>query len=121
MGGRKRKVAHLLFETHLFLQSFGGGPFNGQLGFVRLLGVHFGQAKVADFGHAVVRNQNVSSRQVSVDQLLGLQVLHPLAHVTEHRHADRGPQCSFYVLLLNVLHTAITTRLTERSGAAERS
>lgn len=75
-------------QTHLFLQRFGRRPFDGQLGVVINLRIHLGQAKVADLGHVVARNQHVTSCQVSVNQLFGLQVLHPLAHVAANPNVE---------------------------------
>lgn len=68
-------------QTNLFFQSFGRRPFDGQLGVIINLWIHLGQAKVADLGHVIARNQHITSCQVSMNQLFGLQVLHPLAHV----------------------------------------
>lgn len=73
----------LLTPTHLFPESFGGRPLDGQLGAVRHLPVRLGQAEVADLCHGVIRDQHITSGQISVNQLLGLQVLHPLTHITK--------------------------------------
>lgn len=80
--------------THIVLQGLRSRPLHGQQRGVRAAGVDAGQAKIAHFGHVVLRDEDVAGSQVPVHQLLGLQVVHALGHVPAvvgQRH--RVPPC----------------------------
>lgn len=69
----------------LLSEGFWGRPLDGQLGCVLDGGRFLGETEVADFGNVVFRNQHVSGRQVSVDKVVGLQVLHGLTDISGRR------------------------------------
>lgn len=87
-----RESVTVALQTDLFLQSFGRRPFDGQLGIIGNLRIHFGQAEVADLRHIFARHEHVTSCQVSVNQLFGLQILHPLTHITASTHMETHSQ-----------------------------
>lgn len=66
----------------LLSESLWGRPLDGQLGSVLDGGGLLGKTKVTDFGNVVFRNQHISSGQVSVDEVVGLQVLHGLTDIS---------------------------------------
>lgn len=66
---------------HLFPEGLGSSPLHRELSCI-LNGRHLlGQTKVTDFGNVVIRNKNITGRQVSVDKVVGLQVSHGFADV----------------------------------------
>lgn len=103
--------------TNLFLESFWGRPSDGQLGIIWHLWVRLSQAKIADLCHNVVRDQHVTSGQISVNQLLGLQVLHPFTHVAKKTHPSRC-QTVWWVVTVN-LGVKFINEPTGQSAAAE--
>lgn len=103
--------------TNLFLESFWGRPFDGQFGIIWHLWVRLSQAKIADLCHNVVREQHVTSCQISVNQLLGLQVLHPFTHVTKKTHTSRC-HTVWWVITFNPC-VKFTNEPTGQSAAAE--
>ena len=94
--------------AYLLPESFWGRPLDRQFGIICGLCVRLGQAKIADLGHNVIRDQHITSCQVPVNQLLGLQVLHPFTHVTKRNthtstcHTDRGVAMTLHLSLKEV-------------------
>ena len=67
--------------AHPVFESLGCRPFDWKPAGVQPLPLSFGQAKVADLGHQVLGHEDVPGSQVSMHQLLALQVFHALGHV----------------------------------------
>lgn len=108
--------------SHLLSQSFGGGPFDGQLGSVLYGGGLLGEAEVADLGIVVVRHQHVTSCQVSMDEVVGLQVLHGFTHITVTGEMMRGGWmtkiltthrcvCIYYFIYVDIFVAVVTTSI----------
>lgn len=112
-------------QTDLFLQSFGCRPFDGQLSVIRNLWVHFGQAEVTDLCHIFTRHKHVTSCQVSVNQLFGLQILHPLTHITASTYVEMHTQHFWpsqkMCIRVFIKFVPEVSKLTEQSRAAELS
>lgn len=86
------EIVTVALQTNLFPQSFGRCPFDGQLSIIGNLRIHFGQTKVTDLRHIFARHEHVTSCQVSVNQLFGLQILHPLTHITASTYMETHSQ-----------------------------
>ena len=91
--------------THPVFERLRRRPLDRQPARVQPLPLSFGQAKVADLGHQVLRNEDVAGSKVSMHQLLALQVLHALGHVPGEGEGHRDSsgqvnnsqgQASFY-------------------------
>ncbi len=70
-------------EVYLLSQRLRRGPFDGQLGRVLSGRCLFGQSEVADFGDVIIGYEHITSRQISVHEVTGLQILHGFTDVTE--------------------------------------
>lgn len=73
--------SHLPTITHVVFQGLWGRPLDGQQSGICTLRIDPGQAKIAHFGHVLLRDEDVAGSQVPVHQLLGLQVVHALSHI----------------------------------------
>ena len=93
---------------------FRGRPLDWEsgslLGTILIVGYNSSQSKVANLGHIILANENISSCQIPVDQLFGLQVFHAARNL--RRNIDE-------ILKLQESAVALTQKVQQAALAHE--